>query len=97
MSLPSKLTSYFASGRPVLAAVAPDSETRREIDASRGGIVVPAGDPDALANALLRLQAEPERADELAQYGLDYARTVLDPETILAGYENFARRVASSR
>ena len=32
MSLPSKLTSYFASGRPLLAAVSADSETAREIE-----------------------------------------------------------------
>jgi hypothetical protein len=29
MSLPSKLTSYFPAARPVVAAVAPDSETPR--------------------------------------------------------------------
>ena len=35
MSLPSKLTSYFASGRPVVAAAAAHSETARELALER--------------------------------------------------------------
>ena len=41
MSLPSKLTSYFASGQPVLAAVSADSETAYEIESACAGLVVP--------------------------------------------------------
>ena len=56
MSLPSKLTSYFAAGRPVVAAASADSETAREIEAAGAGYVVPPEDPDALRDAILALR-----------------------------------------
>ena len=43
MSLPSKLTSYFAAGRPIVAAVPEDGPSAREMERSRAGISVPAG------------------------------------------------------
>jgi hypothetical protein len=45
MSLPSKLTSYFAAGRPVVAACSPESETAREIREAGAGYVVGPGTP----------------------------------------------------
>jgi colanic acid biosynthesis glycosyl transferase WcaI len=97
MSLPSKLTSYFAAGRPVLAAVARGSGTEAEIASAGGGVVVPAEDPDALAAAIRSLRADGHRAGEYARRGQEYARTVLNPDEILAGYERFAIRVATAR
>ena len=55
MSLPSKLTSYFASGRPVVAAAAAHSETARELAWSSGGLVVRPDDPAELLDALVRV------------------------------------------
>jgi colanic acid biosynthesis glycosyl transferase WcaI len=55
MSMPSKLTSYLAAGRPIVAAVHPDGATAIEIQACGGGVVIPAGQPSALADALVRL------------------------------------------
>ncbi len=37
MALPSKLTAYFAAGRPVIGAVAPDSETAAELRRAQAG------------------------------------------------------------
>src|ERR1700759_4856220 len=48
MSVPSKLTSYFSAGRPVLAATDANGVTAREIRDAGAGVVVPAGDPAAL-------------------------------------------------
>jgi colanic acid biosynthesis glycosyl transferase WcaI len=55
MSLPSKLTSYFCAGRPVLAATDSDSPTAREMADSGAGPIVPSGDPLALLLAALKL------------------------------------------
>lgn len=38
MALPSKLTSYFAAGRPVVAAVAAESEAAHEVTLAGAGI-----------------------------------------------------------
>ncbi|MEU3194915.1 glycosyltransferase family 4 protein, partial [Streptomyces sp. NPDC006992] len=61
MSVPSKLTSYFAAGRPVLASVAGSGGTAGEIRRSGAGVLVPPEDPAALADGLRDLAADPAR------------------------------------
>jgi colanic acid biosynthesis glycosyl transferase WcaI len=77
MSLPSKLTSYCAAGRPIVAAVRRDGATHREIERSGAGLVVPAGDSGALLAALHRLRDDPALAAELGAAGERYASTAL--------------------
>jgi len=52
MSLPSKLTSYQAVGRPILAAVHPGSETAAAVTTLPQGSVVAADDPAALLDGI---------------------------------------------
>jgi glycosyltransferase involved in cell wall biosynthesis len=58
MAVPSKLTSYFATGVPVLAATDPGSVTRDEILSAGAGLVVRAGRPSDLVNGVLVLTAD---------------------------------------
>ena len=53
--LPSKLTSYMLSGRPVLASVDEDSTTAAYINQSGSGVVVGPDDVDSLTNAFIKL------------------------------------------
>lgn len=55
MAVPSKLTTYFASGTPVVAAVDRQGITAQEIESTGTGVVVPSGDPDALASSIRSL------------------------------------------
>ncbi|MGD9891730.1 MAG: WcaI family glycosyltransferase [Dehalococcoidia bacterium] len=73
MSLPSKLTSYFVAGRPVVAAVPADGATERAVLASGAGLVTPAESPTALLAALDRLAADAALCDQLAQAGPRHA------------------------
>lgn len=50
LCLPSKLTSYMMSGKPVLASVDQDSSTKRILEGERCGKTVPPDDKDALIN-----------------------------------------------
>jgi glycosyltransferase involved in cell wall biosynthesis len=50
MSLPSKLTSYFAVGRPIVAAVAAESETAIAVQKFSKGTVVQPNRPDDLVS-----------------------------------------------
>jgi glycosyltransferase involved in cell wall biosynthesis len=95
MSLPSKLTSYFGAGRPVVAAASADSETAREIAAADAGIVVPPGDPHAFREAILSLRGDAGLAQKLGQHGTMYAQNVLSPTRVLAEYESFVDDLAS--
>jgi glycosyltransferase involved in cell wall biosynthesis len=78
MAVPSKLTSYFSTGRPVLAATDDAGITAEEIRSSGAGVVVPAGSPSALLDAALELGRTPEKADALGLSGKHYRETVLD-------------------
>ncbi|MEX0152216.1 glycosyltransferase family 4 protein [Microbacterium sp. LMI1-1-1.1] len=78
MAVPSKLTSYFSTGRPVLAATDIRGITADEIRAAEGGVVVEAGRPEQLLAAALSLGKEPERAEALGANGKKYRETVLD-------------------
>jgi glycosyltransferase involved in cell wall biosynthesis len=89
MSLPSKITSYLASGRPVVAAVAPESEAAREIKQSGGGIVVPPEDPEALLDALLGVTQDTDLQNELGFRGQAYAKEALSPKASLEALDEF--------
>lgn len=84
MSLPSKLTSYFAAARPVLAVTASDSVTAAEVARSGAGITVPPGDPLAFLAATKRLQEDSALAASLSTAGLGYARANLTPSAARA-------------
>jgi glycosyltransferase involved in cell wall biosynthesis len=88
MALPSKLTSYFASGRPVVAAVAPESETAVEIRDSGAGIVCAPDSPAALLDAISCLVDDPQLAVSLGARGERWARDVLSESAALSAYEN---------
>ena len=78
MSLPSKLTSYFAAGRPIVAAVPVEGATAREILQAGAGVIVPIGDAEALNRAVTDLKDDPERAERLGAAGQRYAESALD-------------------
>jgi colanic acid biosynthesis glycosyl transferase WcaI len=84
MSLPSKLTSYLSAERPILAAVAENGATAQELRRTRGGaLVVPPGDPTAIARAVLQLRSDPVMCAEMARAGKSYAETMLDKNVAL--------------
>jgi len=89
MSLPSKLTAYFSAGRPVLAAVAPDCATAKEVEESGAGVVVPSGDEAALSAAISCLKnSEVEVA--YGRRGKEYAEQHLTPSASLSAFDAFA-------
>lgn len=96
MSVPSKLTSYFHSGRPVLAAVDAGSVTADEVAAARAGVRV---DPDDPASLLASAERLAEDADQLAQLGAagqEYCRRVLSASQATAGLATALRAARNS-
>jgi glycosyltransferase involved in cell wall biosynthesis len=59
---PSKLYGILAAGRPYVASIDPTSDVARITEQYRCGVVVPAGDPKALADALRRLYHDRKEA-----------------------------------
>ncbi|NDI48566.1 glycosyltransferase family 4 protein [Goekera deserti] len=73
MSVPSKLTTYFAAGRPVVAATDARSGAAALVTASKAGKRVASGDPGALLDAVEWLVSEPRRAAVMGGNGRRYA------------------------
>jgi colanic acid biosynthesis glycosyl transferase WcaI len=69
---PSKLLSYMAAGKPVVAAVNELSEAGRMIRTANCGVVVPPEQPEALAGALRDLYRSPDKNHDLGQAGRRY-------------------------
>jgi glycosyltransferase involved in cell wall biosynthesis len=95
MSLPSKLTAYYAAGRPILAAVGITGSSAAEIDRSGAGIVVPAGRPAALLDALARLRTEPDLAARLAAAGPAHAAAHTSARACLDRGASLVDRIAA--
>jgi len=95
MSLPSKLTSYLYSKRPVIAAVPRDGASWNFLE----GIaeLVDAGKPEHLAKAIEELSRNPERRFELAKKGLEFARVHLDPEIGRQKYLDWVENLIESK
>lgn len=89
MSLASRLTSYFAAGRPVVAAASPGSEVAAEVSRSKAGVLVRPDDSDAVAQALIALCEAPERRAALGAAGEAYAARELAPEVLLPRWSAF--------
>lgn len=92
MSLPSKLTTYFSAGRPVLAAVPATGATAREVLRSRAGVVVAVGEPDGLNRAVADLRTDPALAEALGLAGRAYAASSLDPSQAFARIDELLDR-----
>ncbi len=71
--VPSKLPTYMASARPVLVSVNPESDACELVRRADCGLLVPPGDPEALAAAVRRLMNDPSRAGALGRSGRHYA------------------------
>lgn len=87
MSVPSKLTSYFVSARPVVASVADGGGTADEVRRSGAGVLVAPEDPAALLGAVRRLAADPVAADALGAHGPRYVAQHLSREAGLARFD----------
>ncbi|MFJ6015459.1 glycosyltransferase [Streptomyces sp. NPDC092952] len=87
MSVPSKLTSYFVSGRPVVASVAEGGGTAQEVHRSGAGLLVAPEDPAALLSAVRNLVESPARADALGANGPQYVARHLGREAGLARFD----------
>lgn len=96
MSLPSKITSYFLAGRPVVAAVAVGGATEAELTRSGGAVVAPAGDPAALLAAIRSVTDDDALAGRLVQAAREHAGRHFERAALLERAEAFVADLAAS-
>jgi len=87
--IPSKLLTYMAAGRPVLAAVNPDSQGAALLRAAQGGLTVPPEAPAALVDGVKQLRGDPAMRVEMGRRNRVYAEQHFDRRKIVAAQEAF--------
>lgn len=94
MSVPGKLTTYFSAGRPVIAATDEKSGAAALMRAARAGVVVPAGDPAPILDAIEDVAADADRAEKYGANGRAYAAEYLTARASLERHEAWVRTLA---
>lgn len=95
MAVPSKLTSYYNAGRPVIAATDRRGVTAAEIESAGGGVVVDAEDPQAIIDEAIGLRDDPARAALFGANGMRYRADVLGQEVAIDRFAQWLRGLTS--
>lgn len=92
---PSKLLTYCAAGKPVVAAVHADSEAAKFVTSAQCGLVVEPEDPQALAVALLELRSSLTRRDRLGANGKAYVAREFDQNIVLDKFAEVLKKLGT--
>jgi colanic acid biosynthesis glycosyl transferase WcaI len=85
--IPSKLLTYMAAGRPVIAAVSQSSQGAEILRDAGGGLIVQPEQPQALADGVSELEADSMRLEAWGKLNRHYAEANFDQTRILASLE----------
>jgi len=92
---PNKVFDYMAAGRPVILAI--EGVIRQVIEGANGGICVPPGDPDALAEAIRALADDPTKGRSLGTNARRYVEAHFDRAVLANQLEELIVRCRSDR
>jgi glycosyltransferase involved in cell wall biosynthesis len=96
LTVPGKLQSYLACGRPVVAAL--DGEGARIVQESGAGVTAPAEDADALAESVLKLyRMPPEERERMGVRGRAYFEENFEREKLLDRLEGWMSELTKER
>ena len=96
--IPSKLLTYMAAGKPVLASINPESQGAEILEESQGGMIVEPENPNAMAQAVAWLLGR--YAGDLEQMGIrnrEYAEKNFDQNKIVVEHSDFFEQINNSK
>ena len=93
-SVPSKMYSILAAGRPVVASIDPDSEVTRVLKEAQAGLSVPPDDLEAFVAAVELLLDAPPRRQEMGQAGRSWVKQWPTAPQIAKKYQELAEGLA---
>ena len=93
--IPSKIFEAMAMERPIILGV--EGESKDIIEEGECGLCIEPESPQALADAVLRLQADPTLVDELGNKGKAFVATRFDREILAMEYLNLLVTTGGSR
>ena len=91
LSVPSKLYSFMAAGRPILGLAHPDSEVFSLIRETGCGVCAPPDDPVAIARAIRALKADAAGREKMARAGRAYAEAHFSRRAVIDGFDRLLR------
>jgi len=86
-SVPSKLYTILAAGRPVVASVDLGTEVARTVTEAGAGIAVPPDDAEAFTKAVVSLVERPDEARSMGAAGRRFVERWASPAAVAGSYE----------
>ncbi len=96
-SVPSKLYSILAAGRPVVASVDPGTEVARVLESSGAGASVPPDDVDGFCAALDPLVDDAARRGAMGSAGRAWVDRWVSPAAVSEQYESLVEELIEAR
>jgi colanic acid biosynthesis glycosyl transferase WcaI len=96
-SVPSKLYSVLAAGRPIVASVDPGTEVARTVEDAGAGLAVPPEDAEAFTKAIQRLLDHPDEAAAMGAAGRRFVESWASPRMVATAYEALFEELRSGR
>ncbi len=96
-SVPSKLYSILAAGRPVLASIDPDTEVERVLLTNRCGVTCPPEDTRAFVDSLRELLDDPESTTAMGERGRRFVESWVSPAGVATAYIELFEELRTSR
>ena len=95
--MPSKFYGILAAARPVLAAVPRETELADIIESNRLGYIVPSGNSDAMAAAIMLAANDRQETREMGLRGRQLAESNFDRKRVTAQFGNLVSEVEEHR
>jgi colanic acid biosynthesis glycosyl transferase WcaI len=96
-SVPSKLYSILAAGRPVLASIDAGTEVEVTLRKADAGISVPPDDAELFTKAIAQLVAAPVEVARMGEAGRQFVEAWASPATIAIRYEELFEELLAAR
>ncbi|MBI5249958.1 MAG: glycosyltransferase family 4 protein [Desulfomonile tiedjei] len=96
-SVPSKLITYLAVGRPILAAVDAGSSIAKRVHLANCGLVVPPGDAAEIAKGLIEMKADALKLEKHGSNGRKFFQQYMDMPIALAEFESLSSRMVAGK
>ena len=96
-SVPSKLYSILAAGRPVVASVDAGTEVARVVERADAGLTVSADDGEAFTKAIRRLVDHPDEARAMGTAGRRFVEGWASPAAVAEAYDGLFAELVDRR
>ena len=92
---PNKVFDYMAASRPVVLAI--DGVIRQVVEAARGGIPVPPGNPQAMADAVRTLYSDRAQSEEMGRSARTYVIKFFDRNQQAQQFGELVQQIGSKK